>query len=110
MGPGRIGREKATVDFMIRLACSGRKHQDRWPDGLCPECRELRLYALARLDACRYGNAKPSCRSCRTHCYLPVPRERIRAVMRWSGPRMPLAAPLYWLRHTFGKRSQAGGR
>ncbi|MBP7264991.1 MAG: nitrous oxide-stimulated promoter family protein [Spirochaetia bacterium] len=110
MRSGRIGREKATVDFMIRLACTGRKHPASAADGLCPECRELRLYALARLDACRYGDAKPSCRSCRTHCYRADMRERIRAVMRWAGPRMPLAAPLHWLRHTFGKRSLAGGR
>ena len=58
------------------------------PRPLCPECAALLDYALRRLDSCRFGNDKPSCRKCPVHCYRADMRERIRTVMRWAGPRM----------------------
>ena len=45
-------------------------------------------YARLRLEKCRYGADKPTCAKCTTHCYRPAMRERVRAVMRYSGPRM----------------------
>ena len=59
---------------------------------LCPECAALLDYALRRLDSCRFGDGKPSCRKCPVHCYRADMRERIRTVMRWAGPRMIFAA------------------
>ena len=47
---------------------------------LCPECAALLDYALKRLDSCRFGNGKPSCRKCPVHCYRADMRERIRTV------------------------------
>ena len=66
---------------------------------LCPECAALLDYALRRLDSCRFGNGKPSCRKCPVHCYRADMRERIRTVMRWAGPRMIFHHPLAATRH-----------
>ncbi|MDA8425513.1 MAG: nitrous oxide-stimulated promoter family protein [Treponema sp.] len=61
-------------------------------------CR-VSTYALGRLSACRYGESKTGCRACPTHCHRPPERERMRAVMRYSGPRMLLRSPLDFLLH-----------
>ena len=66
---------------------------------LCPECAALLDYALLRLDSCRFGNDKPSCRKCPVHCYRADMRERIRTVMRWAGPRMIFHHPMAATRH-----------
>lgn len=93
----RTEREKATVGLMIGLYCR-RKEGNR---ELCPACAELLEYARARLDCCPHGNGKPACKKCATHCYAPAMRERMRAVMRFAGPRMILYSPLAALRHFF---------
>lgn len=95
----RIGREKQTVERMIRLYC--RRAQGNAE--LCEECRELLEYAISRLARCPYAECKPTCRECATHCYKPAMRERIRRVMRYSGPRLILYAPLASIRHIFGR-------
>ena len=109
--PDRIADEKKVVALMIRMYCRRHCRQqgrtaitdrtDRTGDTnqadnssrtatspLCPECAALLDYALRRLDSCRFGNGKPSCRKCPVHCYRADMRERIRTVMRWAGPRM----------------------
>ena len=67
--------------------------------GLCPEFATLLDYALRRLDSCRFGDGKPSCRKCPVHCYRADMRERIRTVMRWAGPRMIFRHPIAATRH-----------
>ena len=71
--------------------------------GLCGECRELLEYSLARLEHCKFGNAKTKCHKCHVHCYRPDMREKIRTVMRFSGPRMLLYHPLEALRYLFSR-------
>lgn len=66
---------------------------------LCPECSELRDYALARIGRCPHMGTKTFCSVCPTHCYRAQMRERIRAVMRWAGPRMLLYKPGPAIRH-----------
>jgi hypothetical protein len=68
-------------------------------DGLCPDCAELLAYARLRLDKCRYGADKPTCAKCPTHCYKPAMRERVREVMRYSGPRMLKRHPVLAVAH-----------
>lgn len=84
---------------MIRLYCR-RKEGNK---SLCLECSHLADYAEHRLRHCRYGDAKGSCRHCPTHCYRPDMRDKIRRVMRYSGPRMMLCHPVMALRHLVGK-------
>ena len=66
---------------------------------LCPACAELRDYARARIERCPRMETKTFCSACPTHCYRPEMRERIREVMRWSGPRMLLHRPVPAIRH-----------
>ncbi len=74
-------------------------------DGVCDECSELADYADRKLDLCPYGPEKPSCTNCPIHCYRPEPRERMRIVMRYAGPRMLGTHPILAIMHVFdGKR------
>ena len=93
----RIEEEQAVVETMIRLYC--RKHEGH--ESLCPDCEALLEYARKRLDRCRWGGRKPTCKKCPHHCYRPDMKERMRQVMRWAGPRMLLYHPVMALRHMF---------
>lgn len=91
----RIAHEKKTVEQMIRLYC-------RLKEGnrtLCPDCQALLVYAHKRLDYCKFGERKSTCRKCPVHCYKPDMRTRMQEVMRFAGPRMMLYHPLEALRH-----------
>lgn len=92
----RLAREAATLRAMIAMHCRDR-HGTR--QGLCDACSDLEAYALRRLDACRYAEAKPACSKCPTHCYAPARRQAIREVMAYAGPRMVRRHPLMALRH-----------
>lgn len=95
----RIEREKATVKQMIAIYC--RKHHQH--DGLCPECLELLEYAHQRLDHCKFGENKSTCKKCPVHCYKPSMREQMRQVMRYAGPRMLWHHPIAAIRHLLDK-------
>lgn len=99
---GRRTREKETVRVMVHMYCRGNHHTG---DALCPACSELLEYAHARIDGCPFGDGKGRCSSCEVHCYSPAMRDRIREVMRYSGPRMVLH-PLLAIRHFAGRRCQ----
>ncbi|MCM1055809.1 MAG: nitrous oxide-stimulated promoter family protein [Bacteroides sp.] len=88
-------REKAMVSYMIALYCK-RKHK---ANGLCPECAALDSYARERSDKCPFMETKTFCFNCKVHCYKPEMREKIRAVMRYSGPRMIFHHPAAAMRH-----------
>jgi len=51
---------------------------------LCPDCARLLEHGSAKLSLCPY-DPRPSCRKCKTHCYAPGYREKVRSVMRFSG-------------------------
>lgn len=89
-------REKETVSLMIRLYCRKNHHSK---DGLCEECSELNEYARLRSDKCPFMETKTFCSNCRVHCYRPEMREKIKAVMRFSGPRMIFSHPVMAVRH-----------
>jgi hypothetical protein len=91
----RIEEEKRTVEKMIRLYCRKREGNRE----LCPSCAQLLEYAHARLSRCKFGNDKSTCQKCPVHCYKPQMREKMREVMRWSGPRMILYHPVDAVKH-----------
>ena len=97
MKNSRIEEEKKVVEQMIRLYC----HKKEGNGELCQNCHELLDYAHSRLDRCRYGEGKPTCKKCPVHCYRPDMKERVRAVMRWSGPRMMLYHPVAAIKHIY---------
>lgn len=95
MRQGRISEEQQVIRQMIQLYCRKKEGNET----LCDSCRELLEYATRRLERCRYGATKPTCRKCPIHCYRPDMKARIQAVMRWSGPRMLFHHPLAALKH-----------
>ncbi len=99
--PRRIEREKHTIGVMIGMYCAD--HHDRGGD-VCARCDELRTYAFARIDKCPFHFAKPTCVNCPIHCYRTDMRERVRSVMRYAGPRMPLRHPWLALMHVLDGR------
>jgi len=85
--------EKHTVFVMIEIYCRGNhKEQNllRQKGFLCEECRDLAEYAKMRSQKCPYiaKGTKTFCNCCKTPCYKPEYREKIRKVMRYSGPRL----------------------
>lgn len=92
----RVSREQRTVEAMIAIYCQG---QHSTPAGLCPDCQELRSYARQRLQRCPFQEGKTTCAKCPVHCYKLEMRERIRAVMRFAGPRMFYRHPIMTLQH-----------
>ena len=86
--------EDAVADDLANTVCLG--HRDI---RLCSDCAELRDYAIARIKHCPHMDTKTFCSACPTHCYKPEMRERIREVMRWSGPRMLRYRPIPAIKH-----------
>lgn len=96
-------REKRTVAQMIRLYCR-KQHGAR--EKLCPDCQALLDYAVQRSEKCPFMETKTFCSNCRVHCYRPEMRERIRAVMRFSGPRMLFHHPVMAVRHVIESKKE----
>lgn len=83
-------KEQKVVKEMIRLYCHHVHHEN----DICTECQELLDYAINRSEKCPFMEEKTFCANCKVHCYSPIMREKIRAVMRYSGPRMLFYHPL----------------
>ena len=101
----RRAHEFNTIAAMLRMYC--RAHHDAEGALLCRDCRELESYACRRLERCVFGDDKPTCANCTVHCYKADMRERVRAIMRWAGPRMVWRHPLLAIRHTIAGRRPA---
>jgi hypothetical protein len=97
LGMSRVKEEQQVAEQMIRLYCRKKEGNGE----LCPSCAELLQYARMRLEHCRFGENKTTCKKCPVHCYRPEMRERIRKVMRWAGPRMIWYHPAAAIRHLF---------
>ena len=95
----RITREKKTIDKMVHIYCKG--HHETKKNELCPECTEFLSYAFMRLDKCPFQEEKSTCGKCLVHCYQPQMKEKVKEVMRYSGPRMLLHGPGLALHHAF---------
>lgn len=108
--------EAEVMSKMIAIYCRGNKHAGRArtpqdTDELCPDCRRLLDYARDRIIRCPRMDVKSFCSACPVHCYSRDMREQIRAVMRYSGPRMLLHHPFMtihhmWLDHQARKREK----
>jgi len=96
-------REKKTIESMIGIYCQGHHGNKK---NLCSECSELLDYAFARLDKCPYKEDKPTCSKCPSHCYKPDMKERVKTVMRYSGPRMMIKHPVLAAHHMVDGRKK----
>lgn len=96
-------REKRIVSAMIAAYCRG-NHGGK---ELCPDCAALDAYARQRSDKCPFMESKTFCSNCRVHCYRQDMRDRIRAVMRYSGPRMIFRHPVMAIRHVIESKKES---
>lgn len=99
-----LATEYRTVKAMTKIYCRAHHQEARRSGELCQACRELLVYAETRLDRCPYGQNKPACNKCPIHCYKPEPKEFMRLVMRYSGPRMLIHHPILAIRHLLHER------
>ncbi len=97
-------KELKVVSLMIEKYCHG-NHKTKGRE-LCKECAELLEYVKLRRSKCRYGDRKPFCSNCRTHCYKSDMREKIRRVMRYSGPRIIFRHPVLAVRHAIESKTE----
>ena len=97
-----IEDEKRTVGVMISMYCSSHHNTD--DSNLCQVCTSLLDYATTRIDSCTFGTDKPSCEKCPVHCYKKEPREDIKKIMRYSGPRMLFRHPILTIKHLINNR------
>ncbi|SHH67580.1 Nitrous oxide-stimulated promoter [Clostridium collagenovorans DSM 3089] len=94
----KVEREKKTIALMINIYCK-KKHKSK--DNLCEECQELLNYANTRLSNCKFGEQKTTCGKCPIHCYKKDMRNKVKEVMKFSGPRLILYNPIEVIRHLF---------
>jgi hypothetical protein len=90
--------EKKIIKLMVEIYCKNKHNSD---SKLCEQCSQILHYASQRLDCCKFGNAKGTCRKCKIHCYTPDMKERIKEIMRFSGPRIIFYNPLAVIKHLF---------
>lgn len=92
-------KEKKTVRTMIGIYCRGQKHPSAGKNELCADCQALWDYAEARVERCPKMAEKTFCSCCEVHCYKPDMQQKIKAVMRYAGPRMLFVQPIDAVRH-----------
>lgn len=95
-------KEKRIVSLMIEIYCK-KNHGEK---ELCPECKELKEYAMMRTDKCPFMESKTFCSNCKVHCYKPDMQQRIRQVMRFSGPRIMFYHPILAIKHVIESRKE----
>ena len=93
----KVEKEQETVELMIRLYCKGNHNKGQ----LCDQCMELLEYSQARSRNCPFMENKNFCNNCKVHCYKPEMREKIKQVMRYSGPRMIFHHPVMAVQHMY---------
>jgi Nitrous oxide-stimulated promoter len=97
----RMKREKQTIGYMVEIYC---KNHHGAHSEICPECRQFQEYAFMRLDKCPFQEKKSTCGNCLIHCYRPDMKDKVKVVMRYSGPRMLLHHPSLALHHVWDAR------
>ncbi len=105
-------KEYKVIEYMIKMYCKGNHNHKK---DICEECAELLEYAHVRSQRCPHGKGvdngkilakKPYCANCPIHCYKPDMREKIRKVMRYSGPRMIFTHPILAMQHLIESKTQ----
>jgi len=66
----------------------------------CTDCGNFLQYAIERRLRCPL-DPKPACKHCQVHCYKAEMREKVREVMRFSGPALIKRGRLDLLWHYF---------
>lgn len=87
-------KEIKIVTLMIQLYC--RYHCDI-------DEQELIQYASSKIQKCPMMEKKTFCSKCPIHCYQKEMQEKIKRVMRYSGPRMIFYHPILAIKHMLDK-------
>ena len=103
----RLQNEYDTIIIMVKLFC--RNHHDE-SGVLCDGCSELLEYAKQRLSSCPFHDQKTTCENCSVHCYKKDMRQKIRDVMKYSGPKMVWHHPVLAFRHLIDSRKKSPGQ
>jgi hypothetical protein len=93
--------QEKLVASMIKIYC---KQNHKSVEGLCDACSNLFNYAQQRLEKCPYGKNKPVCSNCRIHCYKKEYKEKIKEVMRFSGPKIIFYKPVSGIKYLIKKK------
>lgn len=92
-------REIEVVNLMIGIYCH-KKHRTKKGE-LCEECKNLSEYATLRTSKCPFMETKTFCSRCKVHCYRPDMKQKIKEVMKFSGPRMMIYHPILAIKHGY---------
>lgn len=87
-------KEIELVSLMIHLYCL---HHDDIDE------QQLQDYAIHRIQKCPMMESKTFCSRCQIHCYQKEMQEKIKRVMRYSGPRMIFYHPIIAIKHLIDK-------
>ncbi|MFT5699262.1 MAG: hypothetical protein ACI8ZB_002119 [Desulforhopalus sp.] len=98
----RIIRETKTIQAMVSLYC--RNHHHPRDLKLCTECKTVQDYSIRRLHHCPFLENKPTCANCLVHCYKKDMRDKVREIMRYSGPRLLVLHPFLAISHILDGR------
>ena len=95
----KIEKEKRISFLMIDLY-----YKEHKEESISKE--ELKKYVESRLDKCPYQEEKTFCSNCKIHCYKKDMQEKIRAVMRFFGPRIVFRHPVMAIRHMIESKKE----
>lgn len=94
----RRAKKHQIMKQMTALYCRGHKHQlDE--NGECADCDLLLRYSLSRTQRCPYIEKTLFCSNCPTPCYRPDMKEKMRVMMKYSGPRLFFRRPITVIWH-----------
>ncbi|MGI6787136.1 MAG: nitrous oxide-stimulated promoter family protein [Acholeplasmataceae bacterium] len=105
----KVIKEKKTFDKMLKIYCK-KKHSST---KLCTECVEIQQYAHLKIEKCPFISDKPFCAFCKVQCYQKDMKEKIREIMKFSGPKMIFRAPIQSFKHIMQMikhRKKKGGK
>ena len=91
-------KEKRLIPVMIKKYCKSKHNTKKC---ICDDCKQLTEYAVYRLEKCPFKENKRFCSFCKIHCYKEDMRIKIKAVMKYSGPRMLFTHPIFAMKHVF---------
>jgi len=94
-----VQTEMRTIEVMVRIYCRSRHGRD-----LCEECGNILTHCFARIEKCVFGPDKPVCNICTVHCYSTKMREKVKTIMRFSGPKMIYRHPYLTIVHLVKKK------
>lgn len=97
----KITAERKVVNLMIDLY-----YKKKYKGKLENEYLELKTYVNLRLNKCPFGDNKTFCSNCKIHCYNKEMQQKIKEVMRYSGPRMLMYHPVVAIKHLIESRKE----